>query len=61
MLNPNKENSVFLNLPIKSYDSKKICQFFSKKGSPKRSSDLGENYTIRFSVSENSLIGVSNS
>ena len=53
MLITNIQNSLSLMLHIKSYEPKKICLIFEKKGETAiKSSDLNEYHTIRFSISE---------
>ena len=51
-----------LMLPIKSYKPAKFSQFFKNVGNTRKiSRDLSENQTIRFSISESSIVEVSSS
>jgi len=62
MLIQNIKSSTSLMLPIKSYKPENFSQFLKNMGNThKTSRDLSENHTIRFSISENSILEVSSS
>ena len=54
-----KTTIFILDLPTKSCKPEKICRSKKRQNNPRYASDLSENYTVKFRISENPMVKVS--